>query len=425
MHMNEITQAEKDILGRQYAKSPFGQHPREKVTTLDIFDFDSTLFLSPMLSCNIWHHSFINAITTENLIGPGWWRDIRSFPQEEGWYWNEDVVDQVRRSSKDPTRLTVLLTGRRYHPFHPLITRMLASKGLEFDIIGLRPDPEHEKEVENVLGYNYEPSVFETTMEFKMSFIVHMLAKIPTLTEIMMWDDRISHISIFQTYLKKLESAQLIHRGELVCVKAERPKYNPAWEKKTVQEMIDFHNKALSALPNTTSVPGAIGVEGYNGELLSWQDRFQLWSVPSVPSLTIENTTSQQLKSLFRPLYEKELLSLQVKEWEVACVEENMYFGTHILLSSTTSIKDDSDDIKTYQFRILHRTQANLEIGMLLQVELLDSGEHAVLPLWYKPSMFASLAKKKDYAWIPVVDSTTIYLAQTGHHHLLTVTKEK
>lgn len=372
------------------------------------------------------------------MIGPGWWRDIRSFPREEKeWYWNEDVVDQVRRSSRDPTRLTVLLTGRRYHPFHALIARMLASKELEFDIVGLRPDPEEEhddEEEENILGFNYKPSVFETTMEFKMSFIVHLLAKIPTLTEIMMWDDRISHISIFQTYLKKLESAQLIHRGELVCVKGERPKYNPAWEKETVGEMIDFHNKALKALlllPDTTAVvvPGAaVAVEGYDGELLSWHDTFQLRSVPSVPSLTVENATSQHLKSVFRPLYEKELLSLQVKEWEVACVEENMYFGTHILLASTTSIKDsdgNSDDDKTYQFRILHRTQANLEIGMLLQVELLDCGEHAVLPLWYKPSMFASLAKKKDYAWIPVVDSTTIYFAQTGHHHLLTVTKKK
>ncbi|CAO3608212.1 unnamed protein product [Mucor hiemalis] len=411
MNMNEMTQDEKDILGRQYAKSPFGQHPREKVTTLDIFDFDSTLFLSPMLSCNTWHHSFINAITTENLIGPGWWRDIRSLP-EDGWYWNEDVVNQVRLSSKDPTRLTVLLTGRRYYPFHALIDRMLASKGLVFDIIGLRPDPEHEEE-KNALGFNYQQSVFETTMEFKMSFIVFMLTTIPTLTEIIMWDDRISHISIFQTYLRKLESAQLIHRGELVCVKAERPKYNPTWEKETVEEMIRSHNEAIKSLD---SVPATVTIEGYDGEMISSKDMFKLRSVPSVPSLTVEKSTSHQLKALFLPLYEKELLSIQVKDWEVACAEEAMYFGTHIFLSPTTSIKDKDE----YRFRIINRTQANLELGMLLQVEL--CGEYAILPLWYKPSMFSSLSRKNDYAWIPVQDSNT-YLAHTGHHHLLTVTK--
>jgi hypothetical protein len=145
-------------------------------------------------------------------------------------YWNEDVVKKVKTSSSDPSRMTVLLTGRRYYPFHTLIESMLASRGLQFDLIGLRPDPitdgpDHPKGI----MFNDEPDVFETTMDFKTSFIVNMLNSIPSLKEITMWDDRKSHICVFKIYLQDMVEKGIIENGQIVCVKPSRPKYNATW----------------------------------------------------------------------------------------------------------------------------------------------------------------------------------------------------
>ena len=82
-------------------------------TNLAVFDFNSTLFLTPSPSPTIWHSSLIHALTTEGLWGPGWWRDIRSLelgPQavleNSQWngYWNEDIVAKARAAIADPKR---------------------------------------------------------------------------------------------------------------------------------------------------------------------------------------------------------------------------------------------------------------------------------------------------------------------------------
>lgn len=390
------------------------------MTTLNIFDFDSTLFLSPMLSCNLWHSSFINLITTENLIGPGWWRDVRSLEldnhdklKQSQWegYWNEDVVDKVRLSMKDVSHMTVLLTGRRYHPFHSLIHDMLSSKGLQFDLIGLRPDPEELIGDDTGLGFNYEPNVFDTTMEFKTSFIVNMLSTLPDIKYLKMWDDRISHIYIFQTYLNRLKQAKLIEQGELVCIKPSRPRYNPEWEISTVKQMIDTHNTAITKLKKQgKSIPKIITVDG-----MTSMDLFDLTSVPSVPSLILEESTSVELNHMFKSIYQQELLTLQVNDWESHFAEESMYFGNQILLSPDQT----KDNKEAYQFKIIGRTGVCLEFGMILQVQLLDDPQHTyILPLWYKPSVFSYLLKKK-FNWIPVKDNGQLFLAKPGHHHLL------
>jgi hypothetical protein len=57
----------------------------------------------------------------------------------EGW-WNEPIVDLVELSRKQNDALTILLTGRSVSGFSDLIQRMVASKGLNFDMIALKPE---------------------------------------------------------------------------------------------------------------------------------------------------------------------------------------------------------------------------------------------------------------------------------------------
>lgn len=64
---------QKKVLQDQYESSPFYLNNKIdlKPTQLDIFDFDSTLFLSPSLSPTIWHPSLIRQLVGEDVFGPG------------------------------------------------------------------------------------------------------------------------------------------------------------------------------------------------------------------------------------------------------------------------------------------------------------------------------------------------------------------
>ncbi|KAL9542249.1 hypothetical protein MBANPS3_008708 [Mucor bainieri] len=449
MHMSDISDIEKAVLSRQLQHSPLCQSQQaadRHITTLDIFDFDSTLFLSPLLSPNIWHSSFVNAITTENLLGPGWWRDIRSLQlnldEDESstpWcrFWNEDIVAQVRESMANPSHLTVLLTGRRYHPFHALMDNILASKGLAFDIVGLRPDPESDAPDHPAgLMFNHEPNVFETTMHFKTSFIVNILHSYPSVTDVVMWDDRQSHIGAFKEYLAKMKELGLVKRGEMVCVVAARPKYNPEWEHKTVESMLSTHNDAVLALRHAGEpfVEPNVVIENY-GQMISSANTYALKKIDWLLVLKLPTSATTCLRSVFEPLYRQDLLSLAgsstsgAPTWQSANAEEPVFFGDQVLLAVNTDkiasqLEQEQGIVvgKELNFKVVARSVGTREHGMSLQVQIQDAC--FVLPLWYKPSMFNYLLVQ-NVDWMPLPDSVQLdeHLLQgvVDYHHLLTV----
>ncbi|KAF1806509.1 hypothetical protein V8B55DRAFT_1442573 [Mucor lusitanicus] len=444
MHMSDISDLEKEVLSRQLQKSPLcqAQQPTDRhITTLDIFDFDSTLFLSPLLSPNIWHSSFVNTITTENLLGPGWWRDIRSLQlhlsKDESstpWcrFWNEDIVTQVRASMADPSHLTVLLTGRRYHPFHALMDNILASKGLVFDIVGLRPDPESDAP-DHPAGFmfNHEPNVFETTMHFKTSFIVNILHHYPSLTDIVMWDDRQSHICVFQEYLARMKKLGLVQRGEMVCVVPARPKYNPEWEHKTVTSMLETHNAAVLALRHAGepfTEPNVV-IENH-GQLISSANTYSLKKIDWLLVLKLPSSVTTCLRSVFEPLYRQDVVEAEAPPtWKSANAEEPVFFGNQVLLAVNT--KEMASQLaqelgivvgKELHFKVVARSVGSSEHGMCLQVQIQDA--RFILPLWYKPSSFNYLLVQ-NVDWIPSLDSVQLDESSlkgvVDYHHLLTV----
>ncbi|KAI9253670.1 hypothetical protein EDC94DRAFT_546394 [Helicostylum pulchrum] len=412
MKMEEIIPPQQKILENQFQNSPYYTQQREPVT-LDIFDFDSTLFLSPLLSCNLWHSSFIDFITTENLLGPGWWRDIRSLQVDaldSQWkgFWNEDIVSQVKQSMLDPTHMTVLLTGRRYHPFHQLIESVLAAKGLRFDVVGLRPDPAQVFE-QNQFMFNFEPNVFATTMEFKTCFLVQMLQNVPTLKNIVMWDDRTAHIGAFRNYLKMMVCQKIIETGNIISVPAAKPKYNPVWELETVQKMISRHNDAVTELKNKGKLLQENVFIEANGKVMSSNNMFGLKKVPAIPILELDDELSKRLKSMFEPDYIQDLSTMTHSEWELDYAEVPEYFGTSVLLVEPVSHHNE--------FTILARSKATLEDGMVLQVQL--SQDKLILPLWYRPSSFNHLSRK-TYTWIPVPEINSLR-GNFGYHELITI----
>ncbi|KAL0095527.1 hypothetical protein F4703DRAFT_1729270, partial [Phycomyces blakesleeanus] len=440
------------ILQRQFEASPFakGYTTKTNPTILKIFDFDSTLFLSPLLSSNIWHKSLINAVIKENLLGPGWWRDYRSLElgpfdqlEEKAWdgYWNEDVVSEARKAIADPNSLTVMLTGRRYHPFYSIVYPILKSKGLFFDAIGLRPDPEDKEPDNSGLMYNVMPNVFQTTMSFKSSFIVNLLANVPSLQNIIMWDDRAAHIIAFSKYLEDMTKEDIIVGGEMIPVKAVRPKYNPEWEYAVVNNIIDSHNKSIERyFQHKSENPDINYTESEevweqstivnNGSLATWKDQYKIAPIKTSIVVNLEKDAVGVLKNCFELFYEKEITQgRKVAQWEMVGGEGNIYFGVHVFLGQCSFDEDipfgglgSSVDVK-----VISRSQGCPDHGMLLKVLLKASQdeeygpEEYILPLWHKPSKYLSL-NEANYMWCELeVEHQLVLCGEMQYGYLLGV----
>ncbi|KAI9020921.1 hypothetical protein CLU79DRAFT_719680 [Phycomyces nitens] len=451
-HPNEISKIEKGILQRQFEASPFykGQTIKTEPKTLKIFDFDSTLFLSPLLSSNLWHRSLITAIIKENLLGPGWWRDYRSLElgpfeelEEKAWdgYWNEGVVEQAREAIADENSLTVMLTGRRHHPFHSIVHSILKSKGLFFDAIGLRPDPEDKEPDNSGLMYNVMPNVFETTMSFKSSFIINMLENVPSLQNIIMWDDRPAHVDAFSIYINDLISENVINSGAMIAVKAVRPRYNPDWEYAVVNKIIDSHNSSIDRyFQHKAENPDEDYTEREeiweqakvvnNGSLATWKDQYKLTQIKSSVVVNLKDDAVDILRNCFELFYEDEITQGRtVAYWEKDGGEGNIYFGTHVFLGQALIDQDilfgglgSSVDVK-----VIGRSYACPDHGMLLKVVLKQHQEEEyapkeyLLPLWHKPSKHLAL-NEANYRWCELeVEHQLVLHGEVQYGYLLGV----
>ncbi|CAG8584917.1 13732_t:CDS:1 [Acaulospora colombiana] len=235
------------------------------IDVINIFDFDGTLFASPHPNPKLWKSSFIGLLKNNKLY-KGWYQSKRSldFGEEarsQAWnsWWNEKVVDLVRKSMERSTSLTVLLTGRQYSEFHEIITDMTSKKGLVFDIMGFKPD-------QNVLHWNlyYNSAIIKkvgrekyerlsstntiikkpvTTKNFKISFIEDLISHHPSSKSIFMWDDREHHVQAFRSLLNDLRGQGKIRKGGVDHVTLKMRYFDRVKEREIVTDIIESHNK--------------------------------------------------------------------------------------------------------------------------------------------------------------------------------------
>ncbi|KAI8332296.1 hypothetical protein BC941DRAFT_437166, partial [Chlamydoabsidia padenii] len=452
-HHTHLTQAELALLEEQYWASPYGKRQQKyqlnnefnsspQPTKLAVFDFDSTLFLSPLFSGNLWDSWFVNAATTENLIGPGFWRDIRSLILDntdtitsttatdaaqnlvksawKGW-WNEDVVVEARRAIEDSLTLAVVLTGRRVHPFANLIKQMLTSKNLHFDILGLRPDPPTtattNSNIHHLLDFNEIPDTFMTTMDFKLCFILHLRSKVKTLQDIVMWDDRPSHLPVFEKYVATLVQQGYFKQGSVKSVVAVRPRYNEKWEINLVNKMVESHNHALEQTKDRPVSPVSVVVDD-KGNMVNSYDFIKLVRKPSISVLRLVPSSVIKVQDTFGLFYQHHHQTLEQLQptWQYLYGEQPVFFGDIVLDTSTTKstlgrIKKTGDSTQQVDLVVvgwhIGETASNdinvvpVDHGLTLSVWIDGMNEHGdrlILPLWYRPSTFQKLTTQ-SYQW--------------------------
>lgn len=188
------------------------------------------------------------------ITNGGWWHDNRilaatgeGLAKEEqrawGGWWSEKIVELVHLSIKQPDALCVLLTGRSEKGFSDLLRRMVASKGLDFDMVSLKPQvsPTNQR--------------FQSTMHFKQLFFDTLMETYREASEIRVYEDRPKHTKGFRDFFAEYNRRQGMAptRGTIVAdviqVADCTTTLDPVVEVAEVQHMINYHNSSISKQP--------------------------------------------------------------------------------------------------------------------------------------------------------------------------------
>ncbi|PYH98259.1 hypothetical protein BO71DRAFT_395368 [Aspergillus ellipticus CBS 707.79] len=280
-----------------------------QVKSVHVYDFDNTLFLSPLPNPQLWNGPTIGFLQAyESFANGGWWHDPnllaatgdgidKEEPRAwEGW-WNEQIVQLVRLSMEQKDALTVLLTGRSESGFSALLRRMTESKKLEFDLICLKPEvgPRSQR--------------FSTTMEFKQSFLEDLVLTYDQAEEIRVYEDRVKHAKHFRDFFeqlnRKFQSAQNSNsrksiNSEVIQVAEGSMYLSPVLETAEVQRMINAHNVTRAqSLKGAKSPYGRLRIKRtifYTGYLISNSDSSRLIRQILNPMLPFGLADSNDLK---------------------------------------------------------------------------------------------------------------------------------
>lgn len=213
------------------------------------------VFNSPLPNPKLWNGPTIGLLQgQETFVNGGWWHDSRilaatgegvEVEEPRGWkgWWNEKIVQLIELSMQQKDALTVLLTGRSESGFSSLIKKMVASRGLNFDMIALKP----------AVGPNNER--FTNTMLFKQVFLGWVMETYREAEEIRVYEDRIKHVKGFREFFTEYNRKQnglggTPTRGpitaEVVQVADSATVLDPIVEVAEVQRLINDHNSQVN-----------------------------------------------------------------------------------------------------------------------------------------------------------------------------------
>ncbi|KAF1946747.1 hypothetical protein EJ02DRAFT_418483 [Clathrospora elynae] len=233
------------------------------IKQIHIYDFDNTLFASPLPNKQLWNSATIGQLGTPDMfLNGGWWHDAsilastgEGLEKEEprawkGW-WNEQIVELVESSMAQKDALSVLLTGRAESNFADLVKRIARSKRLDFDMVCLKPaiGPAGQK--------------FRSTMEFKQELLKDIVYTYKDAERLHIYEDRIKHTKGFRDFFfhfnedlmnSQTQASRKPITTDVIQVPENATQLEPVAEIAEIQKLINAHNirvKSGNAPPGT------------------------------------------------------------------------------------------------------------------------------------------------------------------------------
>ncbi|KAM5352085.1 hypothetical protein ACJ41O_004808 [Fusarium nematophilum] len=273
----------------------------DKIKSLHVYDFDNTLFKTPLPNPALWNGPTIGTLSNQEVfVNGGWWHDSRILAatgegidteEKRAWdgWWNDKVVDLVRLSIKQKDALCVLLTGRSERGFGELIRRMVTAKGLEFDMIGLKPQvsPSNQR--------------FQSTMHFKQLFLEALMETYKQAEDIRVYEDRPKHTKGFRDFFAEYNRRQNVMptRGPLVADVVQvadcATTLDPVVEVAEIQHMINIHNEVVSKQSSRNMRQNRLRIKKtvfFTGYMISPEDTKRLIKLAQIP----QNMPQHELK---------------------------------------------------------------------------------------------------------------------------------
>ncbi|EEB07264.1 fungal protein [Schizosaccharomyces japonicus yFS275] len=218
---------------------------KNRYTEMHVYDFDNTLFQTPLPNASLWNAEAIRILMGfNNLANGGWFFDSRVLAatgrgmdaeEKDGWkgWWNEDIVEKARQSIAAPNVLAILLTGRN-EEFRSVIDRMVSAKGLCFQ--------------GSVFKLKEKTGKVPQTLKFKLWFFNEVLRRFSKIHNIYVYEDRPSHIEAFNGWMRFRKNNPRYNKLKVVAVSEPPSHLDPHTEFNLVRMMIDTHNAKANSV---------------------------------------------------------------------------------------------------------------------------------------------------------------------------------
>lgn len=267
------------------------------------------MFKSPLPNRTLWNIGTCGSLQAQEFLhNGGWWHNPailaatgEGLEKEEAraWEgcWNEKIVELVQLSMQETDALSVLLTGRQEAGFGDLIGRMLAAKGLAFDMVCLKP-------LSSPTG-----EVFGSTMMFKQALLTDIVLTYRQAEELRIYEDRPKHTKAFRDFFTNFNKSLMTAKptaqmpvprqpivAEVIQVTEQDSFMDPVAEVTEIQRMVNSHNRAiLDGTAPKTAVPYKIKRSVfYTGYIIQQADCDRLRSLVKPPA----NCPEHELKYL-------------------------------------------------------------------------------------------------------------------------------
>lgn len=256
-----------------------------EITKLHIYDFDNTLFNSPVPNPQLYTKRVENLLRSSPHISSfgSWWDDPRpleiiaklmNHDSERAAFWNENLLRLARLSWRDTSTVSIVLTGRKEKNFHSLFGKLFQVSRDKWATEQIAKD-DNKYSADDYLfnAICLKKQREETnTFDYKCKCILSFLDRYPNLEEVTIYDDRIHHINKFKNFFNSLLNTKI---KWIIVPVAPRFHYLPIRDENTlIPKFVNEQERAESGLVlNLSRTPMQVGyflTVGSQKKLLHW-----------------------------------------------------------------------------------------------------------------------------------------------------------